>query len=58
MQKIRYDVYESRDGVAWVLWDRQTRHRATEDRFRLEREAQVVADQMNAFLTYELAVAA
>lgn len=49
-QKIRYDVFESRDGAAWIVWDRQTHARANEIRFRLEREAQVVVDAMNAAL--------
>ena len=46
--KIRYDVFESRDGKAWIVWDRDTRSRANEDRFRLESDAQVVVDAMNA----------
>lgn len=52
---IRYDVFESRDGKAFIVWDRETRCRANKDLFRLELEAAVVVNQMNAIRTYELA---
>ena len=53
--KIRYDVFESRAGDGFVVWDRETRSRANNDFFRLERDAQVVVDTMNASMTMEVA---
>ena len=47
-QKIRYDVFESRDGLAFIVWDRQTQRPANADRFHLEADAQIVVDSMNA----------
>lgn len=44
----RCDVFESNDGRAFVVWDRQARSRANDDRYRLEVDCQRVVDEMNA----------
>ena len=56
--KIRFDVFESRDGKAFIVWDRTTRSRATTDLFRLEADAQVAVDAMNARQAGEMEAAA